>query len=47
MDAYNVEGSTFSRENKEVRYNRDKWLAEVVAYDPIEFEKTLRNQKSC
>ena len=36
---------TVSKKNKEVRYNRDKWLAEVVGYDPVEFEKNSKKSK--
>ena len=36
---------TVSKKNKEVRINRDKWLAVVVEYDPTEFEKHSKKTK--
>ena len=36
---------TVSKKNKEVRHNRDKWLDEVVAFDPVEFEKNSKKSK--
>ena len=34
-----------SKKSKEVSDNRDKWLAEIVGYNPIEFEKNSKKTK--